>query len=534
MEDTLRILRADPRVQSAELEITPPSPFSAPQPLPEAFGGGSHVFDFDVVPAARLFDGAAARSGEAAPPEQGRDSMIGPGAALAPARLPEAAGRPAAAAPTMAAKAVLFEARAQAIMNPFGLLGKSNDIPIWTGVYIAGEAYRYKATDDPQALESMERSLRGFHLLYKIGGGNGIIARNIRPATPEDAAAKLPYDQHLGQGKFAGYVWTGGPSWDQYTGYLYGISEAWDQIQDPELKAELREDLRQGAHNFMRNGGKFISDDTHLDSSAHYYYQDRLPKALRWLAPVAHLLPARGGNPLSGLEFMRIAASLTGDADIEAYYRRLIEKKNYAWYAEHKTAGATEKMMRDHSGLFNFIARVLYGRDVKVTPDSIRSPVGTNLQHIAFYDLMRWEKDPKILQAYADGYRDAHAPVARHANSFWNFLAVSQLGGDAAGIAEGVDSLKRFPLDYGTRKNSDDPAIPKYKGLSNNFYRNKPHWEWFSVDPLPLERRPMHTFAWQQNAMSMDGSFDYKDADGAAYLAAYWFGRSHGYIAPEQ
>jgi len=164
----------------------------------------------------------------------------------------------------------------------------------------------------------------------------------------------------------------------------------------------------------------------------------------------------------------------------------------------------------------------------------MRSPVGTNLQHIAFYDLMRLETDPKIRQAYAEGYRDAHAPVARHGNTFWNFLAVSQLGGDAAGIADGVDSLKRFPLDYGTRKNSDDPTIPKYKGLGNNFYRDKPHWEWFSVDPLPIERRPMHTFAWQQNAMVMDGSFNYKDAEGSAYLAAYWFGRSHGYISPDQ
>ena len=524
---------------SAESETNSPSKESALRPHQDSIVAGFHLDEFDGITASRYYDGAGARVGETPQPgpipegARGKNSILDSGLSLAPARI--AVDRSSAAAPTMAAKAEIFEARAQAIMNPFGLLGKSNDIPIWTGVYIAGEAYRYKATGDPQALAYMERCLRGFHTLYEISGNNGIFARNIRPATPEDATAKLPYDQHLGKGKYAGYVWTGGPSWDQYTGYLFGIAEAWDQIQDPELKKALAEDLRQGAHNFMRNKGMFISEDTHLDSSSNYYYQDRLPKVLRWIAtPLTHLLPARGGNPLSGLEFMRIAASATGDADIEAYYRGLIEKKNYAWYVQHKTAGATEKMMHDHDRLFNFIARTLYGRDVKVTPDSMRSPVGTNLQHIAFYDLMRWEKDPKILEAYAEGYREAHAPVARHGNTFWNFLAVSQLGGDPAGIADGVDSLKRFPLDYGTRKNSDDPSIPKYKGLSNNFYNRKPHWEWFSVDPLPIERRPMHTFAWQQNAMNMDGSFNYRDADGSAYLAAYWFGRSHGYISPEQ
>ncbi len=517
----LQILRADPRILSVEVEALEPTASASADALPK--DGARGAIDLSDIPAERLFDGAAVRLGNLSDPVDGTLGATAIGATLAPAP-----------ALTLAAKAEVFEGRAQAIMNPWGLLGQSNDIPIWTGTYIAAEANRFKATHDPEALKNMERSLWGFHTLHEIAGSRGVIARNIRVALPEDAKRKLPYDQHLGMGKYAGLLWTGGPSWDQMTGYLFGVSESWGQIQDPALKAALSSDLRAVAHNFMSNKGKLLSEDTHLDSSPHYYYQDRIPKALQILTtPLRLVLPARGGGPMSGLELVKVAAAVTGDADIEAYYHRLIDKEKFAWYTEHKTAGATEAFIKKHGKLINFIAHRLYGKDVKATADSLRSPVGTNLEHLEFYDLLSNESDPKLRAAYAAGFRAAHEPVASHGNTFWNFLEASQLGDDA-GVKDGLDSLQRLPLDYGTRKNSADPSIPKYKGLGSNFFQRKPHWEWFAEQPLPFDKRPMHTFLWQNNAMAMDGDFGYKDADGAAYLVAYWFGRSHGYIAPAQ
>jgi hypothetical protein len=140
------------------------------------------------------------------------------------------------------------------------------------------------------------------------------------------------------------------------------------------------------------------------------------------------------------------------------------------------------------------------------------------------------EKDPQISDNFAVGFVKAHGPVSRHSNSFWNFLYSRATNNDIKGIKDGLRSLRVFPMDdYGKRTNSSDPSIPKYKGLDANFFKGA-KWQWFAKTPIPFEKRPMHSFAWQQNALQLDGQFGSDDAPGVAYLVAYWLGRKQGYI----
>lgn len=433
---------------------------------------------------------------------------------------------------SLLAKTEVFEKRSDDHMTPMGLLGPSADSAIWTGAYVAAEAYRYAATQDPDALRRMEKSLRALHALHEATGVPGLIARDIVPKNPATGKEDKMHEAH---GKYEGYLWKGHLSFDQYLGYLYGISEAWPHIQDQELKALIKEDVRQIGLHFIEHDGKIQALDTYLDSSPRYYYQDLWPKWLRWLSWVRYLLPNRGGNSMHGLHIMKVAAYVTQDPKILEYYRReLVEKKGYVKIVESGTSGGTERSVRRWLWLINILTKLRYGFDVQATPDSLRAGVGMNLGHIALYNLSRLEEDPEIRRSYLKALQGTHEPVARHSNTYWNFLAASQTGGDPHAVSEGIDSLEKFPLEGGVINNSEDPSIPKYKGLQSTFFKSNQGWQWYAYEPLPFKKRPMHSFAWQQNAMRMDGDYEPGEAGGADYLAAYWLGRRYGFISPEQ
>ena len=57
---------------------------------------------------------------------------------------------------------------------------RAGDSATWTGHYLAAEAFRYRATRDPKALEQVKRALAGIRLLVDVTG-TGLLARCALP-----------------------------------------------------------------------------------------------------------------------------------------------------------------------------------------------------------------------------------------------------------------------------------------------------------------------------------------------------------------
>jgi hypothetical protein len=427
----------------------------------------------------------------------------------------------------LAQKAAIFQERADSFTSPFGLLGDSGDSQIWTGIYIASQIYRYKATGEPEALARAERALWGFHALTEITGQPGLFARNIK-ATPVDRY------NHEGTGKYAGWYWKGNLSFDQYLGLLYGITEAWPYIQDEKLKRTLRADIHALGRHFIENDAKIIFGDTYLDSSPRNYNQDQWPKFLKPLRFLSDFLPDRGGNAMQGLHIMKSVAYITGDPIFEKYYREeLVERRGYAESAEKSGLGRDERVFKAMAPVASLIYKATHGWkegfDVKVTVESLRSPVAHNLTHVALSNLARLETDPEIRRHYVNGLVDAHAPVSKQGNTYWNLLTAAHAP-DPAGVADAVATLAVFPTDDRIkRENSLDPSIAKYKAYKIPRPKEGPAWRWMAKDPLPFEKRPLHAFHWQHNANDLDGG-DWDDSPGSAYLVGYWLGRLQGVV----
>jgi hypothetical protein len=147
--------------------------------------------------------------------------------------------------------ALAIDATLQARHQPFGtildpifaapnsdqIIGytRCGDSAIWTGHYLAAEAFRYKVTGSADALANASRALDGLTLLTDVTGTN-LLARCAVPVSSPFAAGIISEEKANGvfMGRAAGdtYYWIGNTSRDEYSGVFFGLGVAYDQITD--------------------------------------------------------------------------------------------------------------------------------------------------------------------------------------------------------------------------------------------------------------------------------------------------------------
>ncbi len=120
---------------------------------------------------------------------------------------------------------------------------RCGDSAIWTGHYLAAEAFRYKVTGAADALANAQGAIAGLTLLTDVTGTNVL----ARCAVPMDS----PYltsivQQETANGSYMGsasdgtaYTWIGNTSRDQYIGAFFGLCVAYDMITDAPTRAQI-------------------------------------------------------------------------------------------------------------------------------------------------------------------------------------------------------------------------------------------------------------------------------------------------------
>jgi uncharacterized protein (TIGR03437 family) len=105
------------------------------------------------------------------------------------------------------------------------------DSALWTGAYVAAEAFRYKVTQDPAALVNVQNAIAGIKGLADVTGTN-LLARCM-------VKVGSPYVQGISSEESANgihvttdWVWVGNTSRDQFVGVIFGLGAAYDLIGD--------------------------------------------------------------------------------------------------------------------------------------------------------------------------------------------------------------------------------------------------------------------------------------------------------------
>ena len=78
---------------------------------------------------------------------------------------------------------------------------RGGNASIWTGHYLAAEAFRYKVTNSPEAIDNLRRALAGIRSLVDVTGTN-LLARCVVPTDSPHAQSIIA--EEAGHGIFTG------------------------------------------------------------------------------------------------------------------------------------------------------------------------------------------------------------------------------------------------------------------------------------------------------------------------------------------
>ena len=111
----------------------------------------------------------------------------------------------------------------------------AGDSAIWTGHYLAAEAFRYQVTRSPDALANVTRAIAGLKGLADVTGNN-LLARCIVLADSPFAAGIASEEAHNGIHPASPWFWIGNTSRDQIIGAIFGLAVAYDMVDDLAVK----------------------------------------------------------------------------------------------------------------------------------------------------------------------------------------------------------------------------------------------------------------------------------------------------------
>jgi len=423
----------------------------------------------------------------------------------------------------------------------------SDNDGLWTSMYGAGECFAYAATHDPQAKKRATAALQAMRFLSTVTQGGehpapkGFPARSILPtsghnpnehdsvAHDEEAHARDPLWKVLSprwpksaDGK---WYWKTDTSSDELDGHYFLYACYNDLVAETDAEKHLVREIVADVT------GHLIDHELDL--------VDHDGKPTRWARFGPQTLnqvtwgSGRGLNSLSILSYLLVAEHVTGDKRFRDVFDHLV---------------------KDHGYLANIIF-----------PKSHTGP-GTGNQSddemafMCYYDLLKYAKDPEVRRAANMSLAGYWALEEPEQSPLFNYIYVASYstprrqgrGGSnqssatrrrpqgripdqrVAAIADGLDFLKRYPLDrfeWGF-KNSHRLDIVRLTRFPGRFYRNaRGHLR--SGKVLPIDERFIEH--WNYDAWSIDSDANGKSlADGASFLLPYYMGLYHGFIIEEK
>jgi hypothetical protein len=176
--------------------------------------------------------------------------------------------------------------------------------------------------------------------------------------------------------------------------------------------------------------------------------------------------------------------------------------------------------------------REIAGSNMREFLDAQRSYVGLNITMLPLLGILE-AGSPELLPMARDILDRAYATIATEGNAFYTYIRAAHGNTpiDPERLAEARQTLLDYPVDCRNRvfdysRNPDSRALP----WPDRFGRYQCNLD----RVLPVNMRGPHIFIWQEPPRRMvSGADDNARIAPVGYLTAYWLGRAHGFLTPE-
>ncbi len=347
---------------------------------------------------------------------------------------------------------------------------RCGDSAIWTGHYLAAEAFRYNVTQSPDALANIRAAVRGIRALVDITGTN-LLARCFVPVASPYAQwitqAEASNGVHTSSLNDVPHYWIGNTSRDQYCGVFFGLAVAFDLVDNEGVRSEVSALGTRMLDFLIGNGWSVVMPDGTASTS----FLGRADQQLTLLQIGRRLNPDRFSSTYGLYRFLEAGSAGTPIAF---------------------------EVLDDHHSYFKF-----------------------NLDTINFYNLIRLESS-----SYRVFYDQAYDVLRRttddHGNPHFNMIDRALRGANAVRDEATREYLRDWLLrpvrDPYFDRRADFPACGTDQACS----------------PLPIQDRVTTDFLWQRSPFLLVGGGEGTiEGAGIDYILPYWMGRYYGVISTD-
>jgi hypothetical protein len=271
------------------------------------------------------------------------------------------------------------------------------------------------------------------------------------------------------------YFWRSDVSRDQYAGYIHGLGVTLAVVSDPDIRSQIAPLAGAIADHIIDNGLQ-IND------------WDAKPTTHGNLRGKAFGFIPNGVNSLICLTIAKTAVESTGQQKHVDFYKQLVQD-GYPRIAR-----------------WTYLSALFTGKRVNA-----------NMVYETLYPLMLLENDQGIVRDLRKGAQRMWARVKEDHNAFFSFVHAAVAGDADEGKTKGREAIREFP---------DSKVIAVTR-------KSEPS----SAEPSPLYLRPLGASAtlWVSDPRELAGHLiGNVETAGIDYLIAYWLGRYHGFIGPDE
>ncbi len=351
----------------------------------------------------------------------------------------------------------------------------NGDAAIWTGCYLAAEAFRYAIKPTPAGFAYLNEALRRVRDVSTMVP-SGFITRTIFPKITDPDDPDYPLYQHfwleehhseLFDVNYNGVLsqWVGHPTRDQYAGVLFGLGVTYELITDAGVRAICKDTITHLIRGLIDHAW-IMSTPGHPFQETYLIRPDHLLSVLQL---GKYVNPSEFASTYDITRFM-----LSWAVGLPIWYDCLNVREQY----------------------YKF-----------------------NLDYLYCYNLIHYESSASQKNKYLQKYQRLRTTTKQHLNAHFNMIDRALTGPDATRDAETLVLLDQlWSRGFRDLCSANLPSYPLCGGEA--------------CDPIPPVDRPYTDFMWQRSPFHVDCVADgSKESAGIDYILPYWMARYFGLTA---